>query len=1019
MSTFHAPLYGRFLRGLAVSEHRPAWRVRGHETTYREAHESALTLAGTALAAIDDAAGAIGIFATKNSAAYLGILAALYAGRTAVPLHLAQPDERNADAVRDAGVRAILTDAPGAVKLVETGIAGGTTGIPLILVEAADLTEAGTADSLAGVVKADPARALTGPRPVLGSDIAYIMFTSGSTGRPKGVQITNANIAHYCDIHDSRYDFRPQDVFSQYFDLAFDCAMFDLFIGWGAGACVAPISGPDLRDLPGAIARKGISIWYSTPSAIGVADRMGRLTPGSLPSIRYSFFAGDALRVADAITWSQACDHGILDNGYGPTENTITMSRHRWDPKTSMAKSVNGIVPLGRIYDGMQMLVLDGDKESTEGELCLFGPQNSPGYLDPADDEGRFFDRYGRRWYRTGDVVRLLDDGDMVFLGRADDQVQVAGQRVQLSEIDHALQAHPAVEFSATVPVSDGGCLELAAYFTGDDVPVGELVRHLRGLLPDGLVPRRFTRLDEMPLNQNRKTDRKALRAMAVHAQIQPAPADAPLFAILAEAAAHHPDRPAVRDSDGDWTYAQLLEQSLRVSGYLQAQGIRRGDRVLVQLPNVREFVALLFGCARGGVAVVPLNPDMKTYHLRAVLSDCSPSLAVATTGRAPDLAEIGGVPVLTTAQLWAELGPVEQSVPAAGHGEDVGTLIYTSGSTAAPKGVICPQAQMAFAARAIGSQLGYRNDDVVYTRVPLSFDYGMFQIMLSALAGSELVLAAGPDLTLLNEIREYGATVVPAVPSLSVMLNRLAARDDRPTSLRLVTNTGAALQQSTIDELRARFPGLRVARMYGITECKRVSIMPPEQEFERPASVGRPLPGTTVVILGDDGSEVPTGQVGQIVVDGPNVMGGYWNAPELSEKTFRPDPVTGRTRLFTGDYGSVDSGGYLYFQGRRDDMFKRRGLRMSTIEIEAAATDIPGIRAAAALAPTDTYDLALWVAGDLDAATVKRELADRLEPAKVPAFVRVLDELPVTLNGKPDKKQVAQMMADLSAVRA
>jgi acyl-coenzyme A synthetase/AMP-(fatty) acid ligase len=202
----------------------------------------------------------------------------------------------------------------------------------------------------------------------------------------------------------------------------------------------------------------------------------------------------------------------------------------------------------------------------------------------------------------------------------------------------------------------------------------------------------------------------------------------------------------------------------------------------------------------------------------------------------------------------------------------------------------------------------------------------------------------------------------------------------------------------------------VRVVRQFGQTECKRISIMPPEQDSDRPDSVGRPLPGTRVLILDAEGQPLPVGQTGEIVVTGPHVMPGYWRAPELTARTFRRDEH-GSLRLHTGDYGRLDEDGYLYFEGRRDDMFKRKGIRMSTIEIESAAMDIPGVRAAAAVPPTGKHDLALFVDSDLRPHTILRELANRLEPAKVPAICHVVTDFPLTLHGKNERKQLTMLL--------
>ncbi|GAA3031785.1 AMP-binding protein [Streptosporangium longisporum] len=491
---------------------------------------------------------------------------------------------------------------------------------------------------------------------------------------------------------------------------------------------------------------------------------------------------------------------------------------------------------------------------------------------------------------------------------------------------------------------------------------------------------------------------------------------------LLDDAAAAAPSDPAVRDARGGWDYRRVAGLSHAFEAWLDEQGVRPGDRVIVQLPNRREMVPIVYGVLRRGAVLVPLNPGMKPFHLSSVLKDCEPSLVVGSGEAAATVRALGDVPVHDLDEIWAGIEeradrPVTRE-PVEILAEYVAVLIYTSGSTAAPKAVVCPHERVSYAASAINAVLGYRPGDVVFCRPPMSFDYGLYQIFLSALGRAELVLAGdGPDVALLGQIRDCGATVVPIVPSLGAMISTLARRaPGSAPSVRMFTNTGAALPSATIDGLRASFPGARVVRMYGITECKRVTIMEPELDGERPGASGRALPGTRVLILDGEGRPLPAGEVGEIVVDGPNVMAGYWRDPVLTARAYRPDPETGRARLHTGDYGSLDEDGYLYFQGRRDDMFKRKGTRMSTVEIEAAAMDIPGVTAAVVLPPADGRDLVVFVEGELTPHAVLRELAERLEPPKVPAACHVLEKFPLTLNGKNERKQLALLLEGSSA---
>nr|BCB14668.1 AMP-binding protein [Streptomyces spiroverticillatus] len=486
---------------------------------------------------------------------------------------------------------------------------------------------------------------------------------------------------------------------------------------------------------------------------------------------------------------------------------------------------------------------------------------------------------------------------------------------------------------------------------------------------------------------------------------------------LLDEAVSAAPQAVAVSDADGQWTYTEVDAYSRAFADWLEQNGVGPGDRLVVQLPTDRELVAFFYGASRRGAVFVPLNPQMKAYHLNSVLENAEPALVICAEGRL-DAFEGANVPVHAFGGVWSEVEKIADRGPrpeaaADVSPEDVAVLVYTSGSTAAPKAVVCPHAQMTFATRAMVEMLGYRSDDTVFCRFPMSWDYGLYKVLMCAVPHCRIVLADGEsDLVLLDAIRTSGATVVPIVPSLAAMITTLARRAEHPAPrVRMFTNTGAALSATVTDALRTAFPGARVVRQFGQTECKRISIMPPERDRERPDSVGLPLPGTRVLILGEEGEVLPPGEVGEIVASGPHVMPGYWRNPEVTGRAFRHDPDSGELRLHTGDFGHLDADGYLYFEGRRDDMFKRKGIRMSTLEIEAAAMDIPGVRAAAVLPPSDRHDLALFVETDLAPQVVLRELAGRLEQQKVPAICRVLADVPLTLHGKNEKKQLARLL--------
>jgi acyl-CoA synthetase (AMP-forming)/AMP-acid ligase II len=261
----------------------------------------------------------------------------------------------------------------------------------------------------------------------------------------------------------------------------------------------------------------------------------------------------------------------------------------------------------------------------------------------------------------------------------------------------------------------------------------------------------------------------------------------------------------------------------------------------------------------------------------------------------------------------------------------------------------------------------------------------------------------------LLTSLRRAGATVFPATPWLARTLTRLLRRgpdDGRAdlTSLRLLTSTGAAMPPATVATLRQQLPGLRVQLMFGLTECKRVAVMPPDGDLDRPDSSGLPLPGTEVIVVDERGAAVPPGTVGEVVVRGPHVMSGYWRSPEATAERFRlRDGLF--PQLHTGDIGWLDREGYLYFVGRRDDIYKSRGFRVSAVEVEAAACRVPGVRRAAVLPPgAGRTTPVLFAATARTPDMVLAGLRQELEDFKIPAECVVLDTLPENGNGKVDK---------------
>jgi amino acid adenylation domain-containing protein len=342
-------------------------------------------------------------------------------------------------------------------------------------------------------------------------DIAYLLFTSGSTGAPKGVPVTHANVRAFLAANQERYRLTPDDRLTQTFDQTFDLSVFDLFMAWEHGARVCAMEPIEILAPFRYLERNGITVWFSVPSVAAMLRKRGALRPGTMPTLRWSLFCGEALPRATAEAWQAAAPGSAVENLYGPTELTIACTAHRWDPATSPAACVHDNVPIGRPYPGLHTLVVDEEltpvPDGETGELCVAGPQTTPGYWQaPSITAQRWFAHRGRTYYRTGDLVRLRN-GEYVCLGRNDQQVKVGGHRVELGEIEAVLRRAGAVEAVAVLwPDTD----TVGAVVTGAVDPAA-LTAACDAALPAYMVPRSVHVVGELPVNGNGKIDRRAV----------------------------------------------------------------------------------------------------------------------------------------------------------------------------------------------------------------------------------------------------------------------------------------------------------------------------------------------------------------------------------------------------------------------------------------------------------------------------------------------------------------------------
>jgi acyl-CoA ligase (AMP-forming) (exosortase A-associated) len=501
------------------------------------------------------------------------------------------------------------------------------------------------------------------------------------------------------------------------------------------------------------------------------------------------------------------------------------------------------------------------------------------------------------------------------------------------------------------------------------------------------------------------------------------------------------PERTALIHGGQSLSYGALGDAIERFAGALLDLGLLRGERVGVFLEKRFETVITSFSAPAAGGVFVPINPLLKPEQVAYILQDCNVRVLVTSSERLPLLrealaacrdlrhvvtvgAEGSGVALEgVRRQGWDS---IQDARPRLGHrviDADMTGILYTSGSTGRPKGVVLSHRNMVTGATSVAQYLGNHQDDTLLAALPLSFDAGFSQLTTGFHAGARVVLLNYllPQ-DVLNALARDGVTGLTAVPPLWIQLSQLKWPPGIAGHLRYFANTGGRMPLETLTKLRTLVPKARPFLMYGLTEAFRATYLPPEEVDRRPDSIGKAIPNAEILVLRPDGSPCAPHEPGELVQRGALVAMGYWNDPEKTAERFKPLPgreaglVMPELAVFSGDTVRRDEEGFLYFIGRRDEMIKTSGYRVSPTEIEEVlyGTQLVGEVAAFGVAHPVLGQAVVVVATrkdgvTLDEARLLAECKTRLPAYMVPAKIELRSApLPRNPNGKIDRKALA-----------
>jgi amino acid adenylation domain-containing protein len=486
------------------------------------------------------------------------------------------------------------------------------------------------------------------------------------------------------------------------------------------------------------------------------------------------------------------------------------------------------------------------------------------------------------------------------------------------------------------------------------------------------------------------------------------------------------PAKEAIVDGARRITYAELLRKVLTLAHVLRDEGVEPGDRVVIFLESSLEYAVAVHAVLAAGGVCVPVSAMTKEDKLAFILGEAGARVLLTHT-----LLDVAWVPALARAgtptaciatgvrtrdfAIPVRDWPVEQESPGTIDtpctDQDLAMLIYTSGSTGSPKGVMLTHLNVTSAWASVQAFLGLRQNDVVGLVLPPVFSYGLINLLMALGEGATVVIeraAAFPEKVARTLERER-VTVFPGVPTLfSALLALTDMRRFDLSAMRLVTNAAAHLSSDRVDRLRALLPGAQLLSMYGLTECVRVTFLPPDEIDRRRGSVGRGMPNQEHWLIDENGRRLPHGATGQLVVRGDHVMRGYWRRPADTAERLKLVEGAGEPVLHTGDLFRTDADGFLYFVSRMDDIIKTRGEKVAPKEIENAIYEMEGVVDCAVVGVADeslgeaikAY-VTVRPGTTLRASDIIRHCLARLENHMAPKFVEFVSALPRTESGK------------------
>lgn len=486
------------------------------------------------------------------------------------------------------------------------------------------------------------------------------------------------------------------------------------------------------------------------------------------------------------------------------------------------------------------------------------------------------------------------------------------------------------------------------------------------------------------------------------------------LFSIIHESSIRYSEKIFIRSKNRDWTYREVESAAWKVSELISEHGVQKGDRVVIFCDNSIEYISAYFGTLAANAIAVPVNPARTADNIMHIVKKCSPKLIIACSSTIDRLNRaakglLENIISLDSCDLWdnsCKKCDTDTMQYTSAHEDDAAVILFTSGTTACPKGVTLTHGNLIANTEAIIEYLHLNSEDSILMTLPFTYSYGNSILLTHAFVGASVVIenSTAFPYKVLEKIRDQKVTGFSTVGSyINLMLKYMKSTDtetDFFKKLRYITLAGESANNSDIDFICKKFPNLKLYVMYGQTEASaRLSYLDPELLTEKLGSIGKGLSNVELKVVDESGMDIGSGEIGEIIARGPNIMKCYWEDPEATREVLKDG------WLYTGDKATVDAEGYIYVKGRKTDMIKHMGHRISPLEIESIINSFSYVKESAVVESTkdDVPIIKAFVVLDKDCPSeeIRRYVYSKLPVFMRPQIFEIVVRLPRTDTGK------------------